>query len=164
MAMNETSKSRIQTQLRQFLKDYRNMNNLSADQAAELLGVEIATYRTLEGNKTTNRVLSALEHLEKYAALNKWSLTTFVTFLERNGRTESGSNQIKRTLYEWERELLERFDMVGIPLRNRFMRGLKGVTDAQVKEILTGLTQLISMPENERQALFNLIREMKNNA
>ena len=164
MAMDETSKSRIQTQLRQFLKDYRNMNNLSADQAAELLGVEIATYRTLEGNKTTNRVLSALEHLEKYAALNKWSLTTFVTFLERNGRTESGSNQIKRTLYEWERELLERFDMVGIPLRNRFMRGLKGVTDAQVKEILTGLTQLISMPENERQALFNLIREMKNNA
>ena len=162
--MNKVAKQQIQGQLRQYLKDYRNINELSAEQAAEKIGVEIATYRTLEGLKPANRVLSVLEYLETIAALNKMSLSSFMAFLERNQRTESGSNDVKRKLYDWERDLLNKFDKIGIPLRNRFMKGFLSRSDEQVREILTCLVQIVSLPDSKRNALFHLVREMQSDA
>ncbi|MFK7824492.1 MAG: hypothetical protein AB8G05_10055 [Oligoflexales bacterium] len=158
--MKELIKQRVQNQLRQFLKDYRNINGLSAEQAAEQLEVEIATYRILEGRKPANRVVSVLEYLEKIAALNKMSLSSFINYLERSGRTESGVNRMKRKLFEWEKDLLEKFDFVGIPLRNRFMKGFLSKDKGEVKEILTCLTRIVSLPASKRKVLFELVREM----
>ena len=158
--MRPTAKQRVQNQLRQFLKDYRNINDLSAEQAAEKLDVEIATYRILEGKKPANRVISVLEYLEKIAALNKMSLSTFVSFLERTQRTESGEGKMKRDLFDWEKELLDKFDFVGIPLRNRFMKGFLGKSKDEIREILTCLTRIVSLSEEKRQVLFALVKEM----
>lgn len=162
--MDVSRRQKLQNQLRQFLKDFRNVNGLSAEQAAEQIEVEIATYRTLEGRKPSNRVISVLEYLDKIASLNKLSLSAFINFLERSQRTESGSNEVKRSLYQWEHELLEKFDMVGIPLRNRFMRSFMSKSNQDVKETLTCLTQIASMPESKRTALFNLVKEMGSDA
>ncbi|MBI2603197.1 MAG: hypothetical protein HYW48_09080 [Deltaproteobacteria bacterium] len=162
--MDKVTKQRVQNQLRQFLKDFRNGNNLSAEQAAERLEVEIATYRILEGRKPANRVLSVLEYLEKIASLNKMSLSAFIGFLERTQRTESGSLETKRTLYEWERDVLDKFDFVGIPLRNRFLKGFLEKSKEEVREILTCLTRIVSLPEAKRRALFNLVKEMVSDA
>ncbi len=158
--MKDTAKQRIQNQLRQFLKDFRNHNNLSAEQAAEILEVEIATYRVLEGRKPINRVISVLEYLDKIAALNKMSLSAFVSFLDRTSRTESGSNEMKRTLFDWEREILDKLDFVGIPLRNRFLKSFLGKNKEEVREILTCLTQIVGLPESKRRVLFDLVKEM----
>ena len=162
--MNKVARQQIQDQLRQFLKDYRNISDLSAEQAADKIGVEIATYRTLEGRKPANRVISVIEYLEKIAALNKMSLTAFMAFLERNQRTESGSSETKRKLYDWERDLLAKFDKIGIPLRNRFLKGLLARSDQEVREILTCLVQMFLLSESKRNVLFSLIKEMSTDA
>jgi transcriptional regulator with XRE-family HTH domain len=162
--MNNQEKRKIQDQLRQFLKQYRIEHRLSAEQTADKLGVEIATYRTLEGIKASNRVLSVLEYLEKIAALNKLTLTSFMGFLERNQRTESGTNNLKRELYDWEKNLLHKFDMLGIPLRNRFMKILTNKDDEEVKENLSFLTHVSSLPMAKRKALFTLVKEMASDA
>lgn len=159
--MDVSRRQKLQNQLRQFLKDFRNINNLSAEQAAEHIEVEIATYRTLEGRKPSNRVISVLEYLDKIASLKKLSLTAFISFLERSQRTESGSNEMKRTLYQWERDLLEKFDFVDIPLRNRFMRSFMSKSNQDVKATLACLTQIASMSDSKRIALFNLVKEME---
>ncbi|MFK7827875.1 MAG: hypothetical protein AB8G05_27250 [Oligoflexales bacterium] len=158
--MNENLRQRIQNQLRQYLKDYRNINSLSAELAAENLEVEIATYRILEGKKPSNRVISVLEYLHKIAQLNKMSLSSFISFLERNGRTESGTLEMKRKLFNWEQELLDKFDYVGIPLRNRFLKGFLGMNKEEVADSLTCLTRIVSMPKNKRDVLFSLVKEM----
>lgn len=158
--MNDNLRQRIQNQLRQYLKDYRNINNLSAELAAENLDVEIATYRILEGKKPSNRVISVLEYLHKIAQLNSMSLTSFISFLERNARTESGTAEMKRKLFNWEQELLDKFDFVGIPLRNRFLKGLSLMSKDEVTDSLTCLTRIISLPKNKRIVLFNLVKEM----
>ena len=162
--MNAQEKRKVQDQLRQLLKQYRAEHNLSAEQAADKLGVEIATYRTLEGVKASNRVLSVLEYLDKIAAINKLSLTSFISFLERNQRTDSGSNNLKRELYDWEKSLLNKFDMVGIPLRNRFIKVLTNKDDEEVKENLSFLTLVSSLPMSKRKALFTLVKEMASDA
>ena len=162
--MDDKEKQKIQQQLRQFLKEFRNANDLSAEHAAELLGVEIATYRTLEGHKASNRVISVLEYLAKIGSLNKMSLSAFINFLERSQRTQSGSLQAKRPLYEWERDLLEKFDMIGIPLRNRFLKSFESKTSQETIEILMCLNRIVSMPEAKRTVLFNLVKEMTSNA
>jgi len=158
--MENAGKQKIQNQLRQFLKEYRTVNGLSAEQAADNLQVEIATYRTLEGRKPSNRVISVLEYLEKIASLNKMSLCSFINLLERSQRTESGSNQTKRSLYSWERELLDKFDKVGIPLRNRFLKSFTDKSGEEIKELLVCLTQIAAMTKSKRSALFALVKEM----
>lgn len=162
--MENAQKQRIQNQLRQFLKDYRNLHGLSAEQVAEKLGIEIATYRILEGNKPTNRVISVIEYLEKIPALNNMTLSSFINFLERSQRTESTSNETKRTLFRWERDLLDKFDLIGIPIRNRFMQGFSSKSPDEIKEILTCLTQIVSMKNSKRQVLVNLVKEMVTDA
>ncbi|MFK7826805.1 MAG: hypothetical protein AB8G05_21865 [Oligoflexales bacterium] len=158
--MKELAKQRVQNQLRQFLKDFRNIKNISAEQAADILNVEIATYRILEGKKPANRVISVLEYLGKIADLNKMSLSTFINFLERTDRTESGSNVTKRKLFNWERDLLDKFDFIGIPLRNRFMAGFTDKTKEDTREILTCLTRIVSLSYSKRKVLFELVKEM----
>ena len=162
--MEIAGKQRLQNQLRQFLKEYRTVNKLSAEQAADNLQIEIATYRTLEGKKPSNRVISVLEYLERIAALNKISLSSFINFLERSQRTESGTNHIKRPLYSWERELLDKFDKVGIPLRNRFLKSFAEKSEEEIKELLVCLTQIAAMSKSKRTALLTLIKEMLNDA
>jgi hypothetical protein len=170
--MKEERKKRIQMQLRQFLKDYRNTHDLSADHAAEKLKVEISTYRALEGKKTTNRVISVLEYIDHFASLSSYSLTEFVAFLERSGRTESGSSYAKRKLYQWETQLLDAFDKVGIPLRTLFLTRLKSCPSDELKDSLKCLSAIITLPANRRQVLFDLVEvlsescesEEKNNA
>jgi transcriptional regulator with XRE-family HTH domain len=155
--MKEERKKRIQMQLRQFLKDYRNTNDLSAESAAEKLKVEISTYRALEGKKTTNRVISVLEYIDHFASLSSYSLTEFVAFLERSGRTESGSNVAKRKLYQWEIQLLDSFDKVGIPLRNLFLSRLQSKPPDELKASLKCLSEIIKMSTEKRQVLFDLV-------
>ena len=160
--MKAQRKLRIQNQLRQYLKQFRNINGLSAEQACETIGVEIATYRILEGKKPARRIITILEYLESLATLNGESLTSFVAYLERDPRTESGSKTLKRKMFEWEKSLLERFDLLGIPLRNRFLKYLEETTRDETTRILGCMVKLFTMPESRREALFNLIDEMDN--
>lgn len=160
--MKNSKNQQIQNQLRQFLKSYRNHEGLSAQEAASKLGIEIAAYRTLEGKKPANRALTAILYLKKLASLNKASLTSFASFLERNDRTESGSNQLKRELWLWEKKLLEKFDFVGIPLREKFLKKLDSLEDKDLTNSLSCLAKIISLKEEQRKALFKLVEVFPN--
>ncbi len=158
--MEHSKKQQFQNQLRQFLKSYRNHRGLSAEEAARELGIEIAAYRTLEGKKPSNRALTAILYLEKLASLNKTSFSAFASFLERNDRTKSGSSELKRELWLWEKKLLEKFDFVGIPLRERFLKSLNTLEDQDLSESLVCLVNMISLRKSKRKALFKFVEEM----
>lgn len=158
--MNEQQKQKIQNQLRQFLKDYRKITNLSAEKTAKILGVEIATYRILEGKKPANRVISVLDYLKKMADLNKMALSDFINYLEMTDQSTQGSKNIKNGLSKWEHDLLDKFACLNIPLRNQFMTSLMKKTKEEVDEIITCITQIVSLSESKRRALFTLIKEM----
>ena len=59
--------------------------------------------------------------------------------------------------------MLDKFDFVGIPLRNRFLSGFLDKPSEEVKEILSCLTRIVSLPDAKRRALFNLVKEMVSN-
>jgi hypothetical protein len=67
---------------------------------------------------------------------------------------------MKRPLYSWERELLDKFDKIGIPLRNRFLKSFADKSAEDIKEMLVCLTQIAAMTKSKRLALFTLVKEM----
>ena len=158
--MEAKNQEKVQNQLSLFLKRYRRRNSLTAQEAARTLDMEIASYRKLEGKRLSNRVISSFSYLEKIASLNDMSLSAFVTYLERNGRTESGTNEMKRELWIWEKKLLEKFDFVGIPLRERFLKGLDKLKDKELAEMLACLVNMSGMNKAKRKALCRFIEEM----
>lgn len=159
--MREKAKLEIQEQLRKYLKQYRMAHDLSAEQAAEKLGVEIATYRTLEGKKPANRVMSSLEYLGNIAKLSRMSLTSFIKYLERNDRTKSGSNELKRELYGWEQEVLDYFDQIGIPIRKKFLEHLRKQQDEYFQEQIYQFIQIVMLPKEKKQVIDQLLKVLR---
>lgn len=157
--MDESKKIQIQNQLRNHLKEYRKIHGISAEKASSMLGIEIATYRILEGKKPANRVISVLEYLDEIAKLNKMNLHDFISYLLIEGENEPKKK--KRTgLLKWESELLDKFKLITTPTRSQFISALKNKTKDEFKEILTCLVKITTLSDSKRKALFNLIKEI----
>lgn len=158
LGMKLSEKQKIQLQLRQYLKSYRNDRDLSAEEAAKDLGIEIATYRNLEGKKTTNRLMSSLEYIVKIASLKDLNLMEFISYLTRNRRTESGSNLMKRSLYSWETKLLDLFDKVGISDRENFIKLVE--ENQNLKQQIKLILQLNELKPEVREKLITFISSL----
>ncbi len=149
-----------QERLRTFLKDFRSNNDLSAEQAAEKLGLKIASYRTMEGLIPKNRAISCLKYLQRIADLRSLSVTDFILLLEPTNNASVMKKKDKRQLYKWETTLLSHFDKLGIPLRNRFIDALNEITPDQLGLYLRCLIKIIHMKPKQIEALVSLINEM----
>lgn len=160
--MKKRETENLQTQLRQYLKSFRNSHNKTAYEMTKLLDVEIATYRALEGTAGSNRVISSMKYLKKFADLNEMSVTQFVGFLERNSRLKDGSNYLKRPLHNWEKSLLFLFDRVGISLRGKFIDLLERSKEEEfgLNENIELLIQLCTLNTSIKKTMQTLIQQL----
>ena len=156
----QTIQEHYQLQLRQFLKSYRNKEDCTAEETADRLGVEIATYRNLEGIKPNNRVISALDYLTKIAALSELSLSQFMDLLHRNTRTKSGSSSMKRDLYKWEQDLLQVFDFIGISLRNDLIAAIKSLAKEDWREVVRHIVNLLKLDPEDRHIFMKMTQKL----
>ena len=156
----QTIQEQYQLQLRQFLKNYRNKEDCTADEAAGRLGIEIATYRNLEGIKPNNRVITSLDYLSKIAALSELSLSQFMDFLHRNARTKSGSNAMKRDLYTWERDLMHVFDFIGISLRNDLIAAIKNLEKEEWRAVVRHILNLLRLDPEDREIFMKMTQKL----
>ena len=144
-------------QLRQFLRMYRCSENLSAEQAASLLGLEIASYRKLEGFKPENRLINSLAYVGKIASLREMTIPDFTSFILAEEHHRDGS----RNLYKWEKDLISAFNRMSISKRNKVILYLNSLNDEEVDGFYELLVALIKKKSSKIKILFQILKELK---
>jgi len=147
----------IQSQLRQFLRAYRSAERLSAEDAASMLGVEITSYRKLEGFKPDNRLVNSVGYLEKIASLREMELPDFTSYLLAHENPRQG----KRNLYKWEKQVLAAFERMSISKRNTVLSYLNALSDDEISEFYNLLTALSKKRASKIKLLTQILKEFK---
>lgn len=143
-SLTDQQKKKFQRRLSHYFRDFRYRNDLLSKDVAKILGYTPEKFYDLESEwKLHGRFLNSLDFLSTLASLENKSVTEFVSYLEgKQDRSESeGGPDLNRTLYAWEKLLLEAFDPMSIVIRKEFIDICKeSVADG--KEKLESLIEL----------------------
>ena len=155
--MNQEYKKIVQNQLRQFLRAYRHAENISAEDAACKLDLEITSYRKLEGLKPENRVISSISYLEKIAKLRAKSLVDFISFLTPQDLV----NGLGRGLYLWEKNIISGFEKMSVSKRNKFLNYLSKLEEDELSDFYDHLVEMSKKRSSKISFTTRILRELK---
>ena len=155
--MNKEYKKIVQNQLRQFLRGYRHAENISAEDAAAKLNLEITSYRKLEGLKAENRVITSLGYLEKIASLRAKNLVDFISFLAPQDLV----NGEGRGLYKWEKNIISGFERMSVSKRVKFLNYLCKLEDDELVDFYDLLVELSKKRSSKISLMTRILKEFK---